>query len=313
MEITMMIEKKQPKPVLFSEEYETEYRIENGRAEFVKYTGCQEEYEVPAKLDGCPVTEIGKYAFAEHRNLTCVKLPPDIRQLGAHCFYNCRSLSRLEFGDQMDEIADGAFKNCDSLKYLILRTKPGRRLNLKNILMDTAEGVRVTIFYEKEAGQERAELIFPPYLVEYAENTPGRVLEKQAYGSGERYRHCLYDGQLNFEQYDHLLDFSVAMDQPAYPIQCAVGRLMYPYELKEASWKQYEHFLKSSMDQVLSFYIKREDEEVLRWLLEGKWLDRENLEAAIELCRTCGKHGLLPQLMEYQNQSFQAEKKRYEL
>lgn len=309
----MIIGKKQPKPVLFSEEYEAEYRIENEKAEFVKYIGTKEEYEVPEFFDGYEVEKIGKYAFAEHRNLTYVKLPVGIRKIEAHCFYNCRSLAHLEVGDQIEEIEDGAFKNCEQLQHMILRTKPGRRLNIKNILMDTTEGVRVTIYYEQEEGEERAELIFPPYLVEYAENTPARILEKQAYGSGERYRFCIYDGQLNFEQYDQLLDYSVAMDNLEYPIQCAIGRLRYPYTLKDQYRERYEEFFEKYMDQILTYYVKREDKEVIQWMLDGGRLTRENLDRAMELCRIHGKHGILPMLMEYQNQYFRPKKKSFDL
>lgn len=309
----MIVGKKQPKPVLISQEYEAEYRIENNEAEFVKYTGTKEEYEVPEHIDGYPVTRIDRYAFAEHRNLVYVKLPQEIKNIGPHAFYNCRGLEHLEFSDKIEDIEDGAFKNCDSLHHMILRTRPDHRLNIKNILADTDEGILVTIYYEGEQKTDRAELIFPPYLIEYAENTPGRVLEKQAFGSGERYRNCLYDGQLNFEQYDKLLDFSVAVDGIEYPIQCAVNRLMYPYALKEQYREQYETFLKKHMEKVLSFYIKKEDIDTLKWMIDGKRLSKDEMELAMELSRTHGKNGLLPMFMEYQNVNFKPKKKSFDL
>ncbi len=309
----MLIGKKQEKPVLVSEEYHAEYRIENNEAEFVKYIGTDDEYEVPAVIDGCPVTRIGRYAFAERRNLLFVKLPISIRIIGPHSFYNCRSLERLEFGDKLVDIEDGAFKNCTSFKHMIYRTTSNARMTIKNILMDTADEVRVTIYFDDKEENNRAELIFPPYYVEYEENTPGRVFNRQAHGSGERYRNCMYDGLLNLEQFDHLLDYSVAMDQMEYPIQNAVSRLMYPYQLKEEHRVHYEKFVTDYLIEILSFYIKKEDVETLKWMIDEKRLNKEDLNTAMTIARTSGKNGLLPMFMEYQNVNFKPKKKSFDL
>jgi len=309
----MLIGVKKAKPVLLSEEFHAEYCIENNEVEFAKYIGTEDEYEVPAKIDGYPVTRIGRYAFAEKRNLLFVKLPIGIKTIGPHAFYNCRSMERLEFGDQLMDIEDGAFKNCTSFHHMIYRTTKDARITMKNILMDTADEVRVTIYYDDLDENNRAELLFPPYYVEYEENTPGRVFNRQAHGSGERYRNCMYDGILNFEQYDKLLDYSVAMDQIEYPIQNAVSRLMYPYQLKEEYRSRYEQFVKENLKEILSFYIKKEDSETLTWMIDGKRLEKEDLNFAMSFARSNGKNGLLPMFMEYQNENFKPKKKSFEL
>ena len=309
----MLIGKKQDKPVLVSENYHAEYRIENSEVEFVKYIGTDDEYEVPAEIDGFPVTRIGRYAFAERRNLLFVKLPISIKTIGPHAFYNCRAMERLEFGDKLIDIEDGAFKNCTSFKHMIYRTTTDARMTIKNILMDTADEVRVTIYFDDIKENNRAELVFPPYYVEYEENTPGRVFNRQAHGSGERYRNCIYDGFLNLEQYDNLLDYSVAMDRMEYPIQNAVSRLMYPYHLKEEYRVHYEDFVSNQLEEILSFYIKKEDVETLKWMIDEKRLSQENLNLAMTIARTNGKNGLLPMFMEYQNVNFKPKKKSFDL
>lgn len=309
----MIIGKKVKKPTVVSEELKIEYRIENNEAEFVKYLGEEDEYTVPETIEGYPVVKIAPYAFSERRTLYSVHLPKHVRVIGAHAFYNCRGLYSLGFYDELEDIADGAFKNCYQLYHLVLRTSSGHRMVLKNILMDIAEGVLVTIYYENEKGTEQAELVFPPYLVEFAENTPARIFEKQAYGSGERYRHCLYAGQLNFEQYDQLFDYSIAADQIEYPIQCAMNRLRYPYSLKEEHRNRYGGFVKKEMKRVLDFYIKKEDTDMLQWMLSEKMLDKEEVSEASELCRKHGKNGILPMLVEYQNVNFKPKKKSFSL
>ncbi len=309
----MIIGKKVKKPTLISESLQIEYRIEKEQAEFVKYLGEEEEYRVPAEIEGYPVVQIAPYAFAERRNLYAVSLPEMVHTIGAHAFYNCRSLSSLSFYDRLEEIEDGAFKNCYQLKHLTLQTESSHKMVLKNILADITEGISVTIYYKDDVKTERAELVFPPYLVEYAENTPARILEKQAYGSGERYRHCLYSGQLDFEQYDQLFDYSVAVDEMEYPIRCAVSRVRYPYALKEENREHYENFLQSKMEKVLTYYIQREDADTLKWMLDTKRLSREAMNEASELCRKYGKNSLLPLLVEYQNENFKPKKKSFSL
>lgn len=309
----MIIGKKVEKPTMVSDELKIEYRIENDEAEFVKYLGEEDEYTVPETIEGVPVVKIAPYAFAERRTLYCVHLPKHVRVIGAHAFYNCRGLYSLGFYDELSDIADGAFKNCYQLHHLVLHTDSSHKMVLKNILMDITEGVLVTIYYENEKKTERAELVFPPYLVEFAENTPARIFEKQAYGSGERYRHCLYAGQLNFEQYDALLDYSIAVDQLEYPIQCAMNRLRYPYSLKTEYKDRYEEFVKKERMKVLDFYIKKEDSDMLNWMLEEKMLTKEDVNEATELCRKHGKNGLLPMLVEYQNVNFKPKKKSFSL
>lgn len=309
----MIIGKKGKKPTVISDELKIEYRIENEEVEFVKYLGEEDEYTVPETIEGYPVVKIAPYAFAERRTLYSVDLPRHVRIIGAHAFYNCRGLYSLGFYDELVDIEDGAFKNCYMLSHLLLRTNPEHKMVLKNILMDTADGLLVTIYYENEHGSERAELIFPPYLVEFAENTPARIFEKQAYGSGERYRHCLYSGLLDFEQYDQLLSYSIAVDDMEYPIQCAMNRLRYPYRLKEDAKKQYEYFVKKEISKVLEFYIKREDADFIRWMLDEKMLSKADMNLASELCRKHGKNGLLPMLVEYQNVNYKPKKKSFTL
>lgn len=309
----MIIGKKVKKPTLISETLQIEYRMEEEQAEFVKYLGEEEEYQIPEKIEGYPVVQIAPYAFAERRNLYSLSLPEMVHTIGAHAFYNCRSLTDLSFHDRLVDIEDGAFKNCYQLQHLTLHTKPGRKMVLKNILTDLTEGISVTIYYKDDTKTERAELVFPPYLVEYAENTPARILEKQAYGSGERYRHCFYGGQLDFEQYDQLLDYSLAVDEIEYPIRCAVNRVRYPYALKEENRERYENFIQDKITKVLNYYIQIEDGDTLRWMLDTKRLSLEAMNEAVELCRKYGKNGLLPLLVEYQNVNFKPKKKSFSL
>ena len=48
----------------FSYRLKIEYSIQNGKAKIVRCWGAYEEISLPPVLEGCPVTEIGPYAFS---------------------------------------------------------------------------------------------------------------------------------------------------------------------------------------------------------------------------------------------------------
>ena len=66
----MLIGGRVKKQVFISEEYHAEYYKEKDEIEFARYTGTEDEYEVPERIEGYPVTRVGRYAFAEQRNVS---------------------------------------------------------------------------------------------------------------------------------------------------------------------------------------------------------------------------------------------------
>ncbi len=63
------------------------------------------------------VVEIGKFAFANAKNLESVGLPAGLKRIGSGAFLNCRNLSldSIALPDGLEEIGDNAFKDCYSL------------------------------------------------------------------------------------------------------------------------------------------------------------------------------------------------------
>ena len=72
------------------------YRIENGS---VIITGLHSSaiglLEIPATIDGCPVTAIAADAFRDHQGLATVKLPAGISAVGEDAFLGCTALSGI--------------------------------------------------------------------------------------------------------------------------------------------------------------------------------------------------------------------------
>lgn len=65
------------------------------------------EAEIPAEIDGCPVTEIGSFAFKDCSRLTRAVLPKTIRKIGEFAFQNCNRLTDLTIPDEVEQVGWG--------------------------------------------------------------------------------------------------------------------------------------------------------------------------------------------------------------
>ena len=76
--------------------------------------------DIPERINGLPVTEIGDAAFNEwdsdgNTGIDSVRFPSGLVRIGEGAFYGCRSLSRVTFPEKLTEIADHAFSYCTAL------------------------------------------------------------------------------------------------------------------------------------------------------------------------------------------------------
>ena len=120
-----------------SESFTTDFRL-TGVA-ITGYMGMEAEIEVPSKILGMPVTEIGENAFFENMYLETIHLPQSvsvigesafvccpslktvladgtIKDIGAHAFEDCERLTEIPLAEGLIHVGDYAFKNCRSLK-----------------------------------------------------------------------------------------------------------------------------------------------------------------------------------------------------
>ena len=92
------------------------YTISNGR---VTITDCNTSasgaLEIPATIEGYPVTIIGSSAFEDYSSLTSIAIPDSVTSIGDYAFYNCDSLTSITIPDSVTSIGERAFYDCDSL------------------------------------------------------------------------------------------------------------------------------------------------------------------------------------------------------
>ena len=77
-----------------------------------KYTGTDSSVTIPARINGKPVTKIGKRAFANCDSLEMVTIPREL-SIGELAFLNCTNLKSVDISHC--NIGEGAFKSCSSL------------------------------------------------------------------------------------------------------------------------------------------------------------------------------------------------------
>lgn len=92
-----------------------EYEETNNGICITRYNGVDTEVEIPAKIDGKAVIEIGREAFAENIFLEKVMLPDTVLAIRSGAFKNCGKLQRVEASSRLAIIEAYAFENCSML------------------------------------------------------------------------------------------------------------------------------------------------------------------------------------------------------
>ena len=91
------------------------YIVLNGE---VKITGCDTSattIEIPATINGKPVTSIGDFAFYDCRSLTNITIPNGVTSIDNYAFQYCISLTSITIPNSVTSIGERAFHSCQSL------------------------------------------------------------------------------------------------------------------------------------------------------------------------------------------------------
>ena len=315
-----------------------QYKIAaDGSVEILRCYGSDPRIVLPGQIDGRTVTAVAAYAFSDRKTseeaealeyetedhrlfregerllagelVERVELPDTVERIGRYIFYGCRNLRALRFSDRLRDIGSGAFTGCRGLRRLDVELTKGKKTCVKEILGDLWQRIDVTFWRN---GTE-SKLVFPEHYEEAVENTPARILFTQHHGSGNNYRQCFYDREMDFRKYDSLFYLARAQEKTGVLTDLVFARLMGPEELTKEAEAGYERFVREREEEILSVLTDRGDMEKLREISSRSLWEREALEHAIGYASEQKQGEVLSFLMNEKQKFFPGVRKKYEL
>lgn len=312
-----------------------QYRVREDEIEVVRCFGMDGEISLPGQIEGLPVRKVAPYAFSARKEkedgdvhtfvteetffhgdevllaglaVQSVKFPDTLEQIGNYIFYGCKNLRRLEFSNRLLQIGSGAFTGCSGLVSLRVSMLDGEKTCVKEILGDLWQRIDVAFSY---ADGHTARFVFPEHYEEAVENTPARILFTQHHGSGNNYRQCFYNKELDCRKYDELFAVARAHDDIEVLSDLIFARLCSPVELTEKARLAYEGFVREKQEEILAFLVKTEKLEALETMAERKLWTRQGIEAGIEAAAKGQRAEVLSFLMNEKHKNFAGEKKKF--
>ena len=84
------------------------------------YSGSEKNVEIPASIDGSPVTSIGEKAFSGYTELTSITIPDSVTSIGGAAFYDCTGLTSITIPNSIVDISSSTFSGCTGLTSIII-------------------------------------------------------------------------------------------------------------------------------------------------------------------------------------------------
>ena len=102
--------------VIYADGSDFSYRVlADGTVEIIGYSGETAVLNIPAEIDGYPVSAIGTAALAAQDALISVAVPQGISVIKPFAFYNCARLAQVSLPQGLARIGTSAFQNCQNL------------------------------------------------------------------------------------------------------------------------------------------------------------------------------------------------------
>lgn len=92
-----------------------EYSVDSGNVRITRYIGSGGPVDIPATIDGKPVTSIGELAFQQCSGITSINIPNSVTSIQQGAFSNCSGLSSITIPSSVTSIENTAFWNCTGL------------------------------------------------------------------------------------------------------------------------------------------------------------------------------------------------------
>ena len=87
---------------------------ENGGYMIYDYLLNEDAVEIPAEINGKPVTSIDQYSFYQ-KTMTSVTIPDTVKKIGESAFYECKKLKNVHIPDSVTDLEPYSFGDCYAL------------------------------------------------------------------------------------------------------------------------------------------------------------------------------------------------------
>ncbi len=106
--------------ILSNENEDYSYSLQDDVITITKYSGSEENINIPSVLDGYSVVAIGASAFKGNKIAKSISIPDSVLTIGTYAFQNCTSLETVLLPETLVSIGGNAFSSATSLTELTI-------------------------------------------------------------------------------------------------------------------------------------------------------------------------------------------------
>ena len=227
--------------------------IKEDAAQITGYRGKDTELMIPAEIDGCPVTCIGKKAFLSNKMLKSISVPESVIRIDDWAFAYCTKLNRVILPYHRMEIGQGIFKECFDLGQIVdegADEREKRTTDIAYLLAATMSKLDAFYLFDFEnAGTDG-------WIAQW----DARMMTVMEREDAEGFSKMLLCGEEDYGSKENNLD-SYTEQRRREKVRLAMLRLMHDYRLEDS--------VRVKLEAYLMAHIKgQQTEETWRVILE---------------------------------------------
>ena len=212
-----------------------QYGIYGETAQIAGYRGKDTELVIPAVIDGCAVTHIGKKAFLSNKMLRQISLPESIVRIDDWAFAYCAKLNKVILPYHRMEIGQGIFKECFALEQIVDEGADERERKTIDIAYLLAASMSILdafyLFDFENAGDDD--------WISQWDNRMQTVMERE---DTEGFSKMLLCGEEDYGSKENNLDYYTEQRRRE-KVRLAMLRLMHDYGLAGSMRAKLEEYL----------------------------------------------------------------------
>ena len=258
-----------------------QYGIYGDTVQIVGYRGKDTELVVPAQIDGCAVTCVGKKAFLSNKVLKQISLPESVIRIDDWAFAYCTRLHKVILPYHRMEIGQGIFKECFALEQIVDEGADEQERKTADIAYLLAAVMsRLDAFYLfdfENAGTDG-------WLVQW-DNRMMSVMER---GDSEGFSKMLLCGEEDYGSKENNLDYYMEQRRRE-KVRLAMLRLMHDYRLDSSVRGKLEAYLMEHIkgqqtEETWKVILEEYGDELkyYRFLTELGGVNADNFQAMME-------------------------------